>query len=138
MSEPFLERLTRFTPNAAGLDRDALLFAAGRSSARPNRGWKALATALAGSQVLSLVVLWPWPKPDASPRQMTATLGESHTPRSPFGAHNSESLANPGLSLARRSLREPVSEYHPPVDLTLIDSGLPLRAAGAIRSSVMN
>ena len=39
MSEPILERLSRFTPDAGGLDRDALLFAAGRESARPNRGW---------------------------------------------------------------------------------------------------
>ena len=47
MSEPILERLSRFTPDAGRLDRDALLFAAGRSSARPNRGWKTLATLLA-------------------------------------------------------------------------------------------
>ena len=38
MSEPILERLSRFTPDAGRLDRDALLFAAGRESARPNRG----------------------------------------------------------------------------------------------------
>ena len=39
MSEPILERLNRFTPDAGGLDRDALLFAAGRESAaaRPVR-----------------------------------------------------------------------------------------------------
>ena len=53
MSEPFLERLSRFTPNAGGLDRDALLFAAGRASARPNRAWIALATLLTSTQVLS-------------------------------------------------------------------------------------
>ena len=52
MSEPFLERLSRFTPDAGGLDRDALLFAAGRGSARPNRGWMALATLLASTQAL--------------------------------------------------------------------------------------
>ena len=47
MSEPFLERLSKFTADAGGLNRDALLFAAGRSSARPNRVWKVLATMLA-------------------------------------------------------------------------------------------
>src|SRR5262245_37160929 len=59
MSEPFLERLSRLTPDAGGLDRDALLYAAGCSSARPNRGWIALAGALAVSQVVSLFLLWP-------------------------------------------------------------------------------
>ena len=46
MSEPLAERLSRFTPDGSGLDRDALLFAAGRASARPNRRWVALAAAL--------------------------------------------------------------------------------------------
>ena len=57
MSEPFLERLSRFTPDAGRLDRDALLFAAGRGSVRPNRGWITLATLLASTQLLSLVLL---------------------------------------------------------------------------------
>ena len=49
MSEEFLERLSRFKPDAGGLDRDALLFATGRASARPNRGWVALAALLAAT-----------------------------------------------------------------------------------------
>lgn len=61
MSERFAEHLSRFTPDGAGLDRDALLFAAGRASARPGRRWAALAAALALSQALTLVVLWPAP-----------------------------------------------------------------------------
>ena len=59
MSEPLVERLSRFTPDSTGLDRDALLFAAGRASARPNRRWLALAGTLAASQVLTLALLWP-------------------------------------------------------------------------------
>src|SRR3569623_582841 len=59
MSEPLVERLSRFTPDAGGLDRDALLFAAGRRSARPNRGWKCLSAVLAGTQLLALALLWP-------------------------------------------------------------------------------
>jgi len=66
MPEPFAERLSRLTPDGAGLDRDALLFAAGRASARPNRLWQALAAALAVGQVVTLVLLWPRP-PDAPP-----------------------------------------------------------------------
>jgi hypothetical protein len=60
MSESFLERLSRFTP-ASGLDRDALLFSAGRASARPSRPWMALAGVLTATQLMSLVLLWPHP-----------------------------------------------------------------------------
>jgi hypothetical protein len=64
MSESFPERLSRFTPDGAGLDRDALLFAAGRASARPNRRWLALCGTLAASQLLTLSMLcWPAPLP---------------------------------------------------------------------------
>ena len=63
MSEPLAERLSRFTPDAGKLDRDALLFAAGRASARPGRRWMALAGILAASQLLTLAFLWPRPAP---------------------------------------------------------------------------
>lgn len=59
MSEPIIERLSQFTPAAGNLDRDALLFAAGRASARPNRRWQALSALLAGMQVLTLAFLLP-------------------------------------------------------------------------------
>lgn len=59
MSEFFAEQLSRFTPDGTGLDRDALLIAAGRASARPSRGWVTLACALAASQVLTFILLWP-------------------------------------------------------------------------------
>jgi hypothetical protein len=61
MPEPFLERLSRFTPDGSCLDRDALLFAAGRASVRPRRGWIVAAGALAACQVLTLALLWPRP-----------------------------------------------------------------------------
>ncbi|HWB12127.1 MAG TPA: hypothetical protein VG826_23070 [Pirellulales bacterium] len=61
MSGPFLERLSRFTPDAGTLDRDDLLFAAGRASARPNRGWMCLSALLGASHVIALAVLWPQP-----------------------------------------------------------------------------
>jgi hypothetical protein len=58
--DPLIERLTQFTPDGGKLDRDALLFAAGRASARPSRGWAVLAAALATSQLLTLALLsWP-------------------------------------------------------------------------------
>jgi|SRR5882724_7940231 len=63
MREPIIESLSRFTPGAGGLDRDAILFAAGRASARPNRKWMALAGSLAASQLVTLALLWPRPTP---------------------------------------------------------------------------
>src|SRR5438270_112330 len=66
MPEPIIERLSRFTPDGSGLDRDALLFAAGRASIRPNRAWMAIAGALAASQVLTLAFLWPKPATPAA------------------------------------------------------------------------
>ena len=58
MPEPFIEHLSRFTPDAGTLDRDALLFEAGRASARPNRSWMGLSAILAGTQLFALVLLW--------------------------------------------------------------------------------
>ena len=87
MSEPFLERLSRFTPDAGGLDRDALLFAAGRNSVRPNRGWKTVASLLAATQALSLVLLWPRPNPPTSPSTMSVATVTAYR-----GGHSSTRL----------------------------------------------
>jgi hypothetical protein len=61
MSEPLADRLKQFTPDGATLDRDALLFHAGRASARAPRGWKLLAATLAAGQIVTLALLWPRP-----------------------------------------------------------------------------
>jgi hypothetical protein len=65
--DPLAERLRRFSPDRAGLDRDALLFAAGRAAARPNRRWQALTALLAACQLISLSLLWPRSLPPALP-----------------------------------------------------------------------
>jgi hypothetical protein len=59
MSDPLTTRLSRFTPDSSGLDREALLFAAGRASAPRARRWQILAGLLVASQLLTLVLLWP-------------------------------------------------------------------------------
>jgi hypothetical protein len=97
MSESFPERLSRFTPDAAGLDRDALLFAAGRASARPSRPWMALAGALAVSQVLTAVLLWPQPAPPGVV-PVAATRFVAPTP--------SGGPVSPGLWMMRRQVLE--------------------------------
>ena len=61
MPDPLTDRLGRFTPEAGSIDRDAILFAAGRASVRPQRNWKALAGLLALTQALTLLLLLPWP-----------------------------------------------------------------------------
>jgi hypothetical protein len=84
MSESFAERLSRFTPDASGLDRDALLFAAGRASVRPGKRWMAIAGALAASQLLTLLFLWPR-QPEAAPLGIPtpAIAVESESPLAP-------------------------------------------------------
>src|SRR5437870_974192 len=80
MSESLPERLSRFTPDAAGLDRDGLLFAAGRASARPNRRWLAMCGALAACQALTLGV-WCWPRTEIPPASVPAVpLLANHVP----------------------------------------------------------
>jgi hypothetical protein len=115
--EPSLERLSRFTPDAGRLRRDALLFAAGRSAARPRRGWMALAGFLAVTQALSLLWLWPQPRP---PGRVDARIADALVPES-------RPPASINLS-ARRALLGLQRVDRPAGDLGLIDTGPPLRA----------
>jgi len=137
MSEPFLERLSRFTPDAGRLDRDALLFAAGRSSARPNRGWMTLASVLAGTQVLSLVLLWPHERPIPPAARLTVAVAKGPEPRA-SELQAPELPAASGLWSARHSLLEPRFEYRPSDDVTCIDSSPSLRASRPIPPSLLN
>jgi hypothetical protein len=126
MAEPFLERLNRFTPDAGLLDRDALLFAAGRSSARPNRGWMALAGLLLATQSLSLVLLWPHPTtPSGGLPLPVASMAPPHAALEP-PRDEASLIATPWST--RHRLRQSGAEGHPGGDLTLIESGPPLRA----------
>jgi hypothetical protein len=56
--DAIIERLSRFTPDASGLDRDALLFAAGRASSHTNSRWRVLACVLLMTQVGTFGALW--------------------------------------------------------------------------------
>ena len=126
MSEPILERLSRFTPDAGRLDRDALLFAAGRESARPNRGWMTLASLLAGTQALSLALLWPHSSPPVE-KSTVSIVGVPAPSAAPELPANGAS-ADPGLWWARRGLLESDSHDRPAGEMTFIDSEPPLRA----------
>ena len=126
MSEPILERLSRFTPDAGRLDRDALLFAAGRASARPNRGWMTLASLLAGTQALSLALLWPHSSPSVG--KSTVSIADVPAPSVAPGPPAIGASANPGLWSAHRRLLELDFSERPASDMTFIDSEPPLRA----------
>lgn len=122
MAEPSLERLNQFTPDAGRLDRDALLFAAGRSSARPSRRWTTLAATLAVTQSLSLILLWP-------PRD--PAVGGSTLPVA--GPMDSKTTVAPRIALPssrpiswsdRHRLRDATTDD----DADWVESGPPLRA----------
>ncbi len=126
MSEPILERLSRFTPDAGRLDRDTLLFAAGRDSARPNRGWMTLASLLAGTQALSLALLWPHSSP--SVEKSTVSIAGVPAPSAAPEPPATGASADPGLWSARHGLLRPEAVDHPAGDVTFIESEPPLRA----------
>jgi hypothetical protein len=138
MSEPIFERLSRFTPDAGVLDRDALLVAAGRRSAQPNRGWIALAAALAVSQTLSLVLLWPSRAPSVSrvPESVAPRPTPAATPETPSPVPT----GGPVLWSARHPLPDPDTVDRPETTatVTVIDSGPPLRAFGPPPPSILH
>jgi hypothetical protein len=142
MSEPILERLSQFTPDPGQLVRDELLFAAGRASARPNRAWISLAAALAGTQVLALVMLLPQaPLPQGASTARFA--GSPVPPTRPVPSTSGEpttasATASPGVWSARHLLDDVEIADRPADVVTLIDAGPPLRAFGSPPSSVLD
>ncbi len=68
-----IEKLARFSPASSSIDRDAMLFAAGRASAPRTRGWKATAGVLACSQVV-MVAMWFSVLRSPSPQVLSNTL----------------------------------------------------------------
>ena len=134
MSEPFAERLSRFTPDAGKLDRDALLFAAGRASARPSRRWPALAGALAASQLLTLLFLWPH-----TPHQ------GADAPRSPFATAPPVAVqapapppADPGSWAMNRRLLNDADDLPPPAASdSYVPDDPPLRAL-SVQAALIN
>jgi hypothetical protein len=137
MSESIVERLSKFTPDASGLDRDALLFAAGRNSVRPNHGWVTMASVLAATQALSLVLLWP--RPNSPTSSSTPSIATVPLPQRALEHPGTEAFPSPpyGLS-ARHSVPEPDLETRPTADITFVDQGPPLRAVAALPASLLN
>ena len=135
MSEPLAERLSRFTPDAAGLDRDALLFAAGRASVRPSRFWGALAGVLAASQLLTLVCLWP--RTPSSPPEVPVIALEPFR-RGPTPAPATEPDPSELRALRQRMLDTDLDYTPPPSDEPMTPPEPPLRGFGAPPSDLLN
>ncbi|HEV7224239.1 MAG TPA: hypothetical protein VGN42_16140 [Pirellulales bacterium] len=137
MSEPFLERLSQFTPDASGLDRDALLFAAGLNSARPNRVWKSVSAVLVGAQLLSLACLWPHAG-DSRPGAQGFVARHSAPAKSsldrPFSAEPRQSH----VWSVRYEADELTLEDYPAENIVFIDSEPTLRAFGSPPESILN
>ena len=134
MSEPLAEHLSRFTPDATGLDRDTLLFAAGRASVRTHRKWQALAGSLALSQALTLVILWPQtPPPSQSPAHVVvespapAPLPEESVPDPP-----PEGMLRAGMLSMDVDRPKPIGEEQ------MIPPEPSLRAFGPLPASILN
>jgi hypothetical protein len=92
------ERLSRFTPDPGNLDRDNLLFEAGRRSVPPPRRWQILAGILSVAQVLTLVLLWPRALPPVESPNVPPSLPSVEPPSLPS--------AGPQLWLLSSQMRE--------------------------------
>jgi hypothetical protein len=126
MSEPLADRLKHFTPDGAALDRDALLFACGRASVRPRRGWRALAGALAACQVLTLVLFWPRPAPPPSPKVVHVPVPVEPAPpdASEWGTLNRLVSRSPAADLPPSTPAEPLVPDGPPLHVWAVPPDL--------------
>ena len=64
--DPLIDRLAQFNPASSSIDRDAMLFAAGRASGSGAGRWKVVASVLAMTQTVLLVVWFASPRLDRS------------------------------------------------------------------------
>lgn len=135
--DPLIQRLSQLTPDANGLDRDTLLFAAGRASARPDRRWPALAGALALSQVVILVVvLWPRPAvPVLDPIKTDPPIVAIEPPLPPVPA---EAYEPPGLWALREEIIAADGKLPLPTPIDLAPSKPPLHIFGPLPAELVN
>ena len=132
MSKPLAEILSRFTPDGTSLDRDTLLFAAGRASARPNRRWQVVAGALAACQLLTLTALWPKaPSVPIHPPMVAVRPSELATPLTPRDPSE--------LSVLSERLLASDGNWVPPAEKgPMIAPETPLRALGPAPAKYLN
>jgi hypothetical protein len=130
MSESIVERLNRFTPDGSSLDRDALLFKAGRASARPNWRLRILTAALAATQLVTLAML-RWPRPIAPPAvyERAGAVFVDTKPQAPTDEEwalwhmHGQALATEG-TLPTSSFVERLTPANPPIDVLRLPESL--------------
>jgi len=105
MNDTLPGRLGSLKPSGASLDRDGMLFAAGRASVKPRRIWPALAGLFAITQCVSLVLLLN------GPRTRDVEVVVDSTPRP--GTPTVESLPAPSIYV--KALRTADPEALPPI-----------------------
>lgn len=128
MSEPVIEQLGMLKPSNAGLDRDAMLYAAGRASARPRRIWPTLAGVLAITQCLMLFVIFN------GNRLLDAPPATNMTQRPEVPAETS-----PAVSIYARALRTADPEALPPtVAMVAVSPDEPIWTIKSISSVVID
>jgi hypothetical protein len=128
--------MSQFTPSAAGLDRDAMLFAAGRASARTSRGWIVLAAGLASTQVLSFVLLWPGTTTPAD--RFNLAVAERPPAPTTVEPQLSRPRVRTGIWSIRSGLLDAETANPPDDSVSLIESRPPLRASGPLPASLLN
>jgi hypothetical protein len=126
VSQSDIERLSRFTPDRSNLDRDALLYAAGQASVRPNLVWPSMASLLAISQFVMIGVFWQRPTPvqQVAMQRSIPTLMDTSEP---VAAPESAEL----WVLNRQLLESPTGDLPSPASVEIsAGSEPPLRAIG--------
>ena len=74
--DPLLGPLARFRPTTVGIDRDAMLFAAGRASAPKAREWKFITAVLTISHLAMLGIWFAGPRAERLPNGPPALVAE--------------------------------------------------------------
>jgi hypothetical protein len=110
--DPVFDKLARFSPSPGGLDRDSILFAVGRASARPRRIWPAIAAILAVTQAITLTLLL-LPR---SPQVMPIQKGNSPPPApavEPAPDYTPDNILQVGSDLEQWPKESPVADPVP-------------------------
>jgi hypothetical protein len=77
--DPLVQKLSRFTPASSTVDRDAMLFAAGKASRSGAGKWKVVASVLALTQTALLVLWFAGPRLDSSQMESRSTVADQPT-----------------------------------------------------------
>ena len=121
-----LERsLAACRPSADGLNADAMLFAAGRASARGGKAWPVATGVLAALSVALGIGLWVERSErvalaarltQATPVPLPVAVPSSEPPVGPF-AFNRSGMGDPDALMVRAAPTAPSSRVPPPVDV---------------------